>query len=308
LHQIPRFLTPRQGQGCQTWNFLLATAPQTRKTLAYLMKPGLMRSIGQREAPVADDRLKKLRNLYEGRSAAAHRFRYQLLAFDIATILFVIVTSFMEHVPIINVIDAFLGLLILAEFSARVAIAKDRVRFFANPVAWADIIAIISFLAPLADEGLGFLRIIRTLRLLHTYQLLVRLRADFRFFRRNEDAFIAAINLFVFIMVMTGLVYASQHRINPGINNFADALYFTVTTLTTTGFGDVTLIGTTGRMLSVLVMIFGVTLFFRMAQVMFRPNKVRQTCKNCGLVLHDADAICCKHCGEVIKIVTDGQA
>jgi len=55
-------------------------------------------------------------------------------------------------------------------------------------------------------------------------------------------------------------------------------------------------------------MICGVTLFLRLAQVLFRPLKVRQTCQNCGLSLHDADAVHCKHCGAVIHIETEGQA
>ena len=82
----------------------------------------------------------------------------------------------------------------------------------------------------------------------------------------------------------------------------------TVATLTTTGFGDITLQGTTGRMIAVLVMIFGVTLFLRLVQVLIRPNKVRQECQTCGLVLHDSDAVHCKHCGTLIKIRTEGQA
>ena len=60
---------------------------------------------------------------------------------------------------------------------------------------------------------------------------------------------------------MTGVVYETQHRINPNITNYADALYFTVTALTTTGFGDITLPGTLGRLITVVIMIFGVTLF-----------------------------------------------
>lgn len=36
----------------------------------------------------------RLRLLYLGRSLAAHRFRYALVAFDIVTILFIIGTSF----------------------------------------------------------------------------------------------------------------------------------------------------------------------------------------------------------------------
>jgi voltage-gated potassium channel len=105
---------------------------------------------------------------------------------------------------------------------------------------------------------------------------------------------------------MTGLIYATQHRVNDQITNYADALYFTVTALTTTGFGDITLEGTSGRMLSVAVMIVGVTLFLRLVQVMLRPSKVRHKCPECGLLLHDIDAVHCKHCGETLKIETEG--
>ena len=248
----------------------------------------------------------RLRSLYEDDTPQAHRFRYGLLAFDLFTIAFVIVTSFFPHTLIVEEADLVLGVVIFADFLFRVAIEKQKARFFLRPATWADIVAVVSFLAPIAGEGFGFLRILRTLRLLHTYQLLARLRQDFRYFRSHEDIILAAINLAIFLFVMTGLIYATQHAINPEIRNYADALYFTVTTLTTTGFGDITLTGPGGRMLSVGVMIFGVTLFLRLAQILFRPPKVRQECPQCGLVLHDADAIHCKHCGATIHIRTEG--
>lgn len=250
---------------------------------------------------------KRLEELYLGTSARAHRFRYALLVFDVVTILFVIGTSFTEHGPVVEVMDAIVGLFILADFSARLWISKQRWWLLTRPATLADLVAIGSFIAPLTGEGLGFLRVLRTLRLLHTYQLTRRLRQDFPYFRRNEDVIGAGLNLAVFIFVMTGLIYATQHTVNPHIANYADALYFTVTALTTTGFGDITLPGTVGRMISVVVMIFGVTLFLRLVQILFRPNKVRQPCDTCGLVLHDADAVHCKHCGQVIHIKTEGQ-
>ncbi|THD72843.1 ion transporter [Thalassobius vesicularis] len=249
----------------------------------------------------------RIKNLYEGDSEAAHRFRYALLVFDVTTILFVIATSFFPHGLSVEVIDFVFGIFILADFVARIAIANHPLRLFTRLSTWADVVAVCSFLAPIVGEGLGFLRILRTLRLLHTYQLMNRLKQDFVFFRRHQDVVIAAINLCVFLFVMTGLIYALQHGLNPQINNYADALYFTVTTLTTTGFGDITLTGTSGRMLSVAVMIFGVTLFLRLAQVMFRPAKVRAPCAHCGLSLHDPDAVHCKHCGAVVHIETEGE-
>lgn len=248
----------------------------------------------------------KLRALYEEDTPRAHSFRYALLAFDVLTVVFVIVTSFFPRSLAIEVADAVFGALILADFLVRAWLERDRRQLFLRASTWADIAAIASFLAPVAGEGLGFLRILRTLRLLHTYQLQVRLRRDFGYFRANEDIFLAAINLGVFLFVMTGLIYTTQGPFNPDIGNYADALYFTVTTLTTTGFGDITLTGTWGRMLSVGVMIFGVTLFLRLLQVLFRPAKIRHECPTCGLTLHDPDAVHCKHCGETVHIVTEG--
>ena len=243
-----------------------------------------------------------LRALYEGGTPQAHRFRYALLAFDLATLLFIVATSFGPRNDLIEAVDVLFGVLILFDFSARLFVSRHKLRDLAHPVAWADIAAIISFLAPLVGEAAGFLRILRTLRLLRSYQLLRRLRGDFPYFRRNEEVIIAVANFAVFVFVMTGVVYETQRAHNPAISNYVDALYFTVTALTTTGFGDITLPGSTGRMISVVIMIFGVTLFFALARAVLRPNKVRFACPSCGLLRHEPDAVHCKACGETLNI------
>ena len=58
----------------------------------------------------------------------------------------------------------------------------------------------------------------------------------------------------MFLFVTTGFIYETQHAHNPGIHNYIDALYFTVAALTTTGFGDITLPGTLGRLISIIIM------------------------------------------------------
>lgn len=199
------------------------------------------------------------------------------------------------------------GLVILADFCARLYVSPNPAREFAHLATWADMAAIISFLAPVVGEGLGFLRILRTLRLLHTYQLVARLRIDSPFFRRNQEAITAVVNLGVFLFIMTGVVYETQHWRNPAIGNYVDALYFTVTALTTTGFGDITLEGSLGRLTAVVIMIFGVTLFLRLLQVLLRPHKVRFSCPTCGLQRHEVDAVHCKACGTQLKIPDEGR-
>lgn len=163
-----------------------------------------------------------------------------------------------------------------------------------------------SLLAPFVGEGLAFLRVARAFRLLRSYQLLRRLRQDVGWFARHEQTVFAALNLAIFIFVMTALVYETQHFSNDQINNYADALYFTVTALTTTGFGDIVLKGTWGRLISVIIMVFGVSLFLRLVQVLLRPEKVEHKCPHCGLKRHDHDAIHCKHCGNLLAIEDEG--
>jgi len=248
----------------------------------------------------------RLRLLYEGDTPEAHQFRYGLLVFDVATILFIVLTSFLPRSPAFEWMDVIIGLIVLADFVARTFISRTPWRDLAHPTTLADVAAIVSFLAPVVGEGIGFLRILRTLRLLRTYQLLARLRSDSVFFRRNEDLIIAAVNLCVFIFVMTGFVYETQRWTNTEIGNYIDALYFTIAALTTTGFGDITLTGTLGHLISVIIMIFGVTLFLRLVQVLLRPDKVRFPCPECALQRHDRDAVHCKACGTVLDIPDEG--
>jgi len=260
----------------------------------------------QKQQPKRRGIIERLRYLYESDAPAAHRFRYALLAFDIVTILFIVVTTFVPGNASLEWLDIVFGVLILLDFLARLAISRNRLRELAHPASWADMAAIVSFLAPVAGEAAGFLRILRTVRLLHTYQLLARLRQDSNWFRRHEDVALAIVNLSVFLFVMSGIVYASQYGRNPGINNYVDALYFTVTALTTTGFGDVTLQGTFGRFISIVIMILGVTLFLMLVRVLLQPHKVRFRCPTCALLRHDSDAVHCKACGTILQIPDEG--
>jgi len=248
----------------------------------------------------------RIRELYEGESQAGARFRYALLLLDIVTVLFIVATSFLPRGRIIESFDIVFGALILTDFAARLIISRHPLQDFTRLSTWTDIVAIISFLAPLTGEAGGFLRAFRTLRLLRNYQMVARLRVDSAFFRRNEEVVFAVTNLAVFIFVMTGIVYETQKSHNHQIANYADALYFTVTALTTTGFGDITLPGTIGRLITVVIMIFGVTLFLNLAKALLAPSKVRFPCPICGLQRHDTDAVHCKACGTILNIPDEG--
>lgn len=245
--------------------------------------------------------------LYTGRSRRAVRFRYALIIFDALTITYFIATAPFAGNQVVTLIDHLIAVPILLDFLARLWIAPDRWHMLTRLYTIADLIVIGSLLAEsFFLQNLGFLRILRGLRLIHSYHLLRDLRRESRFFRRHEDTVLAAINLLVFVFVTTSAVYALYFRPTAGPESYIDALYFTVATLTTTGFGDITMTTPVGKLLSVFIMVVGVALFVQLARAIFQPSKVRYTCPECGLQRHDIDAVHCKHCGHQLKIRTEG--
>ncbi len=129
------------------------------------------------------------------------------------------------------------------------------------------------------------------------------LRRDSRFFRVHEDAVIASINLLVFVFATTSAVFALFFEHGGGARSYVDALYFTVTTLTTTGYGDIVPVTPGFKLFAVFVMVVGVALFVQLARAIFQPAKVRHTCPECRLTRHEIDAVHCKHCGGSLKSI-----
>lgn len=249
----------------------------------------------------------KIRLLYEGRSKRATRYRYGLLIFDAVTIAFFLATATMQLTPSLMAIDIAIAILILLDLGMRFWISENRKRLMRRIYVIVDVVVLFSLLAaPFIGQGLAVLRVLRALRLIHSYHLLKDLRRDALFFRRHEDAILAAINLLVFIFAMTALVQVLRGGDEPGLDSYVDALYFTVATLTTTGFGDITMTTPLGRLLSVGIMVVGVGLFLQLVRAIFSPAKVKHKCPECGLIKHDVDAIFCKHCGHDLKIETEG--
>ena len=248
----------------------------------------------------------KFRDLYFGDGREARRFRYGLVGFDLATIAVFLVAPFGGHQPWMIALDLVIGILLSIEFMARLWVERRPLRHLFSITTAADLIVIASLLLPVFLENFAFLRIARALRLLRSYHLLRDLRRDSAWFRQHEDIIQRTVNLGVFIFIVTSVVYVTQHHINPQISNYVDALYFTITTLTTTGFGDITLKSPGGRLLAVIIMVVGVGLFLRLLQAIFRPNKVRFEGPSCALLVHDLDAVHCKHCGIVLQIPNEG--
>ena len=106
----------------------------------------------------------RLRALYLGDTPIARAYGYFLLGFDIAMIAYVIGSSFLLGTMAIEIIDALLGCFIIFDFSARLIVSRRPWRTLLEPATIADVIVILSLLAPVTGEGFAFLRVVRTLQ------------------------------------------------------------------------------------------------------------------------------------------------
>ena len=258
----------------------------------------------------AASRLARLRawlhELYFGRDRRSERFHLTLLALDLLVIALFVAATLVEPRPWLALVEFAVGLVLLVEFAARALAERRPRRYLLSWTALADLLVVATLLVPAFLGQLAFLRVLRAVRLLHSRLLLRRVERLFPHLRHRRTSIRAAIDLVVFVFVTSALVFVQQRGVNPEIASMTDALYFTVTALTTTGFGDVVLVGTAGRLLAVAIMIVGISLFIRLAQSLVRPPKVEYPCPSCGLRLHDPDAVHCKHCGTRLAIPTEG--
>jgi len=163
----------------------------------------------------------------------------------------------------------------------------------------------VTLLFPYALFNLGFLRILRLWTISRSGTIWRPLER--RGYGKWRDDVQAVMNLLTFLLLAASFVYVSFYRGGNGLEGYVDALYVTVATVTTTGFGDMVLPGVWGKLTSIVIMIVGITLFVRLARSIFRPFKVYFPCPECALQRHDVDAVYCKACGHKLKIPDEGE-
>jgi len=158
-------------------------------------------------------------------------------------------------------------------------------------------------------------RILRGIRVFRIFRFL-RFTADPDFFfGRLTRRFLTVLRLFITILMIffisAGLFYQVENGINPLINNFGDAFYFTVVALTTVGFGDITPLSPAGKWVTVMMILSGIVLIPWQASLIVKEwirmaHKKEIICPGCGLRYHDLDASHCKSCGHIIYQEYDG--
>ncbi len=207
-----------------------------------------------------------------------------------------------QFLQILELIDNSILVCFALEYLLRFWCAENKIKFIFSFFSLIDLLAILPIFPGILE--LSFIRIIRWFRILKLIRFL-KLKI-YIFHIGTEDGVIFArilLTLFSIIFIFSGLIYQVEHPVNPeSFKTFLDAVYFSVVTMTTVGFGDVIPFSQKGRLLTVLMILIGITLIPSqlgdlIKQLLKTTNNTERVCSNCGFYKHDIDAKFCKICG-----------
>ena len=173
---------------------------------------------------------------------------------------------------------------------------RGRLRFIFKPLSIIDLVSVLPFYLSFIYIDL---RVIRMLRLLRIFRLakLTRYASSIRLFGRifrdkKEELLLTCMLMFGLIIIVSSLMYFAEHEAQP--DKFPDipsAMWWSVVTLTTVGYGDIYPVTTLGKVFAGISAILGIGMFALPTGIL-GASFVEEIQKQ------KAGRKCCPHCGE----------
>jgi voltage-gated potassium channel len=252
--------------------------------------------------------------IFEADTPAGKAFDVILLVAIIASVLVVMLESISAYQirfkEVFFWVEWIFTIIFTIEYLLRIYAVRSPWKYMTSFFGVVDLLAIIPTYLSLVVAGTHFLLVIRALRLLRVF----RIFKLWHFINAGDilvralRASRAKITIFLFFVVVLvtiigSVMYLVEGGQNEGFSSIPRSIYWSIVTLTTVGFGDITPSTELGQFLSAVVMILGYAVIAVPTGIvsaeMVSSSKITNTqaCRNCGKEGHDDDASHCKYCG-----------
>jgi len=211
--------------------------------------------------------------------------------FDVVLLVLIflsVIVVMLETVPSINKnyqsvfknIEWVVTVLFTIEYFVRIYVVKKPMNYIKSFYGIIDLLAILPTYLSLFLPGSHILAVVRALRLLRVFKILEMSSFTYQskiimLAMRSSLPKIAVFIYFVIILVTIfgTIIYFVEGGVNEDINSIPQSIYYSITTLSTVGYGDI---------------------LFNKAST----KQSNQACENCSREGHDQDAVHCKYCGD----------
>lgn len=207
-------------------------------------------------------------------------------------------------------------LLFTFEYALRLYSATSTRRYASSFYGLVDLFTILPTWLSLLFPGASYLIVIRILRVLRIFRILKLLTymGEANMLARAMLQSRRKVFIFLFSVVLLNVIFGSLMYLVEGPENgftsIPAGIYWSVVTITTVGYGDISPHTGLGRFIASLAMITGYSIIavptgifsselineYQARQREENQNPLQQ-CGNCGRKGHDRDASFCKQCG-----------
>jgi voltage-gated potassium channel len=241
--------------------------------------------------------------------------------FDVLLIISIILSVVMVMLDSIGSIQAAYGrLLYIGEWFFTILFTIEYcLRLFSvgRPLAYAtsffgviDLLAVLPTYLSIFFPGTQYFLVIRILRVLRIFRVLklVQYLGEARMLSQALRASRRKITVFLFVVLVLVIIFGSLMYLiedpDSGFTSIPQSIYWTIVTLTTVGYGDISPQTALGQTIASLIMIIGYGIIAVPTGIVtaelsqfYKKSISTQACPECSAEGHDKDAVFCKFCG-----------
>ncbi len=213
-----------------------------------------------------------------------------------------------DYGRIFYIAEWFFTLLFTAEYILRLSCIGRPLKYAGSFFGVVDLLSIIpTYLSLFLPSG-KYLLVIRILRLLRVFRVLKLVpyvgEANYllRALRASRRKILVFLFSVVLLMVIFGAVMYIVEGPEHGFTSIPRSIYWSIVTMTTVGYGDISPQTSLGQTIASLVMILGYGIIaiptgIVTAEMTFSRQISTQSCPECSAEGHAPDAKHCKFCG-----------
>ncbi len=209
----------------------------------------------------------------------------------------------------------FFTILFTIEYGLRIYCAPNRWRYITSFYGIIDLLAILPTYLGLFVGNMNYLIVIRLLRVLRIFRVLKLMRylEEANILMRAIGASHRKILVFFATVLVLATVFGALMFVvegpEHGFTSIPTSIYWTIVTITTVGYGDITPHTTLGKVIASFAMLTGYSIIAvptgiltaELNQELMRDRR-RLSCHGCHSVGHERDAKHCRFCGENLTV------
>lgn len=256
--------------------------------------------------------------IFEADTRAGRIFDLSLIILILVSIFLVIIDSIEpvhdKYYYELRIAEWIITIIFTVEYILRIYTVYKPVKYVLSFYGLIDLIAILpGYIIFIFSAGQNLL-VIRAIRLLRIFRILKlsqytsagRLLA-LALYRSREKIFMFLMVILALVIIFGTIMYLVEGREN-GFTSIPVGIYWTIVTITTVGFGDITPVTGFGRLIASIIMVLGYAIIavptgIVTSEFLRLPSQSNtQVCPKCLFDRHDDDAMFCKICGTQLDL------